>query len=121
MNTPSSIQEKISQMVEAWGDLAPDKTFGGMSLEAFQARVKPSTDARATLSAAINAKIDAQTARDASDAESLLAIRQAVNGIKADPTEGENSALYEACGYVPLSKRKSGLTRKAQTAAVPQS
>ena len=32
--------------------------------------------------------------------------------LKADPTEGDDSALYKAMGYVRKSDRKSGLTRK---------
>jgi hypothetical protein len=32
--------------------------------------------------------------------------------VVADPTEGANSALYEACGYIRKDNRKSGLTRK---------
>jgi hypothetical protein len=32
--------------------------------------------------------------------------------VRADPTEGLNSALYEAMGYTRKSDRKSGLTTK---------
>jgi hypothetical protein len=35
-----------------------------------------------------------------------------VNGVRADPEEGDDSALYEAMGYTRRSERKSGLTRK---------
>ncbi len=107
---------RLEKVIEAWVDLAPDKLFGAMTLEQFKTRVKPSLDTRHTLETVKNARIDAQTTRSHSDADSLLAVQQVVSGIKADPTEGEDSALYEACGYVPKSKKRSGLSRKAKTA-----
>jgi hypothetical protein len=116
MKAPKDTSTKITKVTEAWEDLAPDKSFGGMTFDAFKTRVKPSLDNRATLEGVKNARINAQTGRSASDADSLLAVRQVVAGIKADPTEGDDSALYEASGYVPKSKRKSGLSRKAKTA-----
>ena len=116
MKAPKTISNELMTVIEAWEDLAPDKLFGGMTLDGFKARVKPSMDSRDTLDAVKNARINAQTSRQHSDADSQLAVQQVVNGIKADPTEGEDSALYEACGYVPKSKRKSGLSRKAKTA-----
>ena len=87
-----------------------------MTLEQFKVRVKPSLDARNELSTARNTRISALTGRMVSDDESQKALLLVVNAIKGDPTEGEDSALYEACGYVPKSKRKSGLSRKAKTA-----
>jgi hypothetical protein len=45
--------------------------------------------------------------------------RNIVHAVKADPTEGENSPLYAAMGYVRASDRSSGLTRtRAAPAAV---
>ncbi len=116
MKSPGEISKELEKVIEAWEDLAPDKSFGAMTLEQFKARVKPSLDTRHTLEAVRNARINAQTGRSHSDADSLMAVQQVVNGIKADPTEGEDSALYEACGYIPKLKRKSGLSRKAKTA-----
>ena len=116
MKSPKDTSDQIAKVIEAWQDLAPNKSFGGMTLDAFKKRVQPSLDTRGTLMAVKNARIDAQTTRSHSDADSLLAVQQVVSGIKADPTEGEDSALYEACGYVPKSKKKSGLSRKAKTA-----
>jgi hypothetical protein len=119
MKSPKGIADKVGQVAEAWEDLAPDKTFGGMTLAQFKARVKPSSDARNTLQQVKNSRLNAQQSRSASDADALVAVDLVVNGIKADSTEGQNSALYEACGYIPKSKRKSGLSRKAKAAATP--
>ncbi len=116
MEAPKKIEESINTVTEAWADLAADKTFAGMTLEQFKARIKPSLDARNELATAKNTRINALTGRMLSDEESQKALLLVVNAIKGDPTEGEDSALYEACGYVPKSKRKSGLSRKAKTA-----
>ena len=45
----------------------------------------------------------------------MTRVQLVVAGVIADPTEGANSALYEAMGYVRKSERKSGLTRKKIT------
>lgn len=43
-----------------------------------------------------------------------------VNAVRADEALGENSDLYRAMGYVTKAERKSGLTRKRQTASINQ-
>lgn len=116
MNAPKIAETKIEQTLEAWAELAPDKTFGGMTLAEFKAKVQPSTEARTAIQHLESQMMEVQTRREASDAQSLKAIQLVVNAIKGDPTEGEDSALYEACGYVRKSARKSGLSRKAKTA-----
>src|SRR5665213_1964127 len=110
MNSPKKVESAITEVSAAWEELAPDKSFGGMTLDQFKAVAQPSLDVRKTLSGAKDQRINAQTNRARSDAASWAAILLVVAGIKADPAEGEDSALYEACGYVPKSKRKSGLS-----------
>jgi hypothetical protein len=41
-----------------------------------------------------------------------------VHAVKADPTEGENSPLYAAMGYVRSSDRSGG-RRRARVPALP--
>jgi hypothetical protein len=53
-----------------------------------------------------------QVERDHADAESLRLLQLVINGIIADPTEGPDSDLYAASGYVRKSQRQTGLTRK---------
>ena len=106
-------------MIDAWGDLAADKTFAGMTLEEFKTRVKPSIDARLSLKTLKDTQVNALTERSVSDEESVKALLLVVNAIKGDPTQGEDSALYKACGYVRKSERKSGLSRKTKTAQPP--
>ena len=116
--TPKENEAKINQTVSAWKTLRPVKSFAGMTLDQFATKVKPSLDARNTvaaledqLSAAINARSDA-------DKTSLQNISLVVNAVKGDLEEGEDSALYEALGYVRKSERKSGLKR-SRKAPVP--
>ena len=52
---------------------------------------------------------------DAATMETVLGV---VNSVKGDPEEGEDSALYEALGYVRKSERKSGLKRSRKPAPV---
>lgn len=110
---PRSIEEKYTRFLAAWEDLAPDKSFGGMTLAQFRARIKPSQDNRIAVTAAENAVIKAIQDRDHSDAASQEAMELVVNGVRADPSVGgDDGALYKALGYVPQSEKKSGLTRK---------
>lgn len=53
--------------------------------------------------------------RDDADEISLGAMQLTVNGVLGDPTEGPDSALYEAMGYTRPSERKTGLTRKKKS------
>jgi hypothetical protein len=48
--------------------------------------------------------------RDA-DTAALKVTKNVVHAVKAEPTEGEDSPLYAAMGYVRTSDRSSGLTR----------
>lgn len=116
MQSPKKLETAIAEVSSAWEELALDQSFGGMTLTEFKTKVQPSLDARKKLSGAQDQRISAQSDRAKNDAASSKALLLAVAGIKGDPTQGEDSALYEACGYVPKSKRKSGLSRKAKTA-----
>jgi hypothetical protein len=91
---------------------APDKTFGGMTLAQFKAKVKPSFDTREELRALESQTQAKQIERDNADEESLRVTQLAVNGVIGDPEEGPDSDLYEAFGYTRKSQRKTGLTRK---------
>lgn len=109
---PKNLAEKIEKMINAWRTLAPNKSFGGMTLAQFEAAAEPARAARRKLE-----EIDAQRAdivieRDAADAALDTKAKFVVAGVLADPTEGSDSALYAAFGYTRTSERKSGLTRK---------
>jgi hypothetical protein len=112
MRAPKNNQDKLDKISDAWQTLAPDKSFGGMTLAQFRAGVKPSYDSRERIRTLENQLISAQAERESADEHSLRVAQLVVNGIIGDPTEGPDSDLYEACGYKRASERKSGLTRK---------
>ena len=102
---------KVRRLITAWEEHASNASFGGYTLAQFKAKVKPSLDKRDEVAAAARAAQTARDERDNADAESLAACAVVVNGIKADPKHGEDSAFYGALGYVRRSERKSGLKR----------
>lgn len=109
---PKETEERIHRMINGWKTLAPAKNYGGMTLAEFEAFGKASLDAREKLDDIEDQKIQAIAERDNADAVFNAKAQLVVNGVLADPDEGEDSALYEAFGYVRKSNRKSGLTRK---------
>ena len=100
-------------MINAWRTLAPDKSFGGMTLTQFETTAaQPALDARQRQDDLEDQMKQAIADRDAADEVFSEKAQLVVNGVLADPTEGANSALYEAFGYTRKDERKSGLTRK---------
>ena len=114
-HNPKRVANKLQKLINAWTTLRPAKTFAGMTLEQFEAQVKPSLDARGQLTTLQSQTTDSRTQRRQSDGASLDLAQLVVNSVKGDPAEGENGSLYTAMGYVPKSARRSGLTRKGQT------
>lgn len=115
---PRKTEVRLTETLNAWQTLRPDKAFGGMTLDQFKARLKPSFDSRAAIAALDNQLLAAQNQRDDADADALAAINLVVNAVKGDPQEGEDGEFYEALGYVRKSERKSGLRRGKARAAV---
>ncbi|HWT01730.1 MAG TPA: hypothetical protein VN256_15900 [Pyrinomonadaceae bacterium] len=106
---------KIQKILNAWETLAPDKSFGGMTLAQFRAAAQPALDARQRVEDLEDQLSQAQTDRDRADEDLLAKAQLVVNGVIGDPTQGPDSALYGAMGYRRKSERKSGLTRKRTT------
>ncbi|MBS1792747.1 MAG: hypothetical protein JSS81_02770 [Acidobacteria bacterium] len=114
-NNPKKVKEIIERAVAALRDMARDKKFNGKGLAELEAQAERSIDARRELIAADNQKTAAIARREAEDERSLKLIEQIVAGIIGDDDFGDDSALYEAFGYVRRSQRKSGLTRKRKS------
>jgi hypothetical protein len=112
MISPKDIELKIERILNGWQTLAPGKSFGGMTLAQFQAAAQPTQAARQQIDDLENQLKQAIATREAADDACLAKAQLVVNGVLADPTEGPDSALYEAFGYTRKSERKSGLTRK---------
>ena len=118
---PKRVAGKLQKLIDAWTTLRPTKSFAGMTLEQFKAKVQPSLDTRDQLVIVRTQATDHRTQRLLSDDASLGLAQLVVNSVKGDPNEGEDGSLYAAMGYVPKSARRSGLTRKgAATAPVVQ-
>ena len=117
--SPKQNEEKLQEVVSAWETLRPTKSFGGYTLAQFKDKIKPSLDARASISTLENQLLAAQNTRDDADKASLSALLLVVNAVKGDPEEGDNGELYEAMGYVRRSERSSGLHRGKQASPAP--
>jgi hypothetical protein len=112
MKSPKEIEERLNTIRNAWRIHAPDKTFGGMTLEQYETEIAPSFTARKNL-ADIDAARDRETnSRDDADDHSLDVSDKVVAGVVGDKDFGADSSTYEAMGYTRKSERKSGLTRK---------
>jgi hypothetical protein len=115
MKTPKTTLEILNRIIDAFETLAPNKTFGGMTLAQFKAAVKPSFDTREELRVLDNKMQSKKIERDDADTESLRLAQLVINGVVGDPEEGPDSDLYGAFGYTRTSARKTGLTRKKST------
>ena len=111
-NSPKNTMEKVERITNAWRTLAPEKTFGGMTHAQFEAAAAPSRETRQRIDDLNDQLTRAMADRDAADRTSVAKAQQVVAGVLADPTEGPDSALYEAFGYTRKSERRPGLTRR---------
>jgi hypothetical protein len=116
-NNPAEVEKTITDITNAWTSLAPTATFAGMTLVQYQAAVKPSLDARLTIIGLEEQMTDAITNRDKMDVTSEGINQKVVKAVVGDVNYGDDSALYEAMGYIRKSQRKTGLSRKSKTAA----
>jgi hypothetical protein len=116
---PREIEQRSERTLNAWEALAPEKSFGGMTLAQFRVVVQATRDARRRIDDLEAQLQQAMADREAADEAFVAKAQLVVNGVLADPTEGADSALYEALGYTRKSERKSGLTRKKATAPKP--
>ncbi len=114
---PGKVEADTNAILKAWGALAPAATFGGMTLAQYTAKVQPSLDARGQISTRETEIKSWADKRDDADVNTVTANAAAIKGIVGDVNYGDNSDLYEACGYIRKSEKKSGLTRKGKTAA----
>jgi hypothetical protein len=83
-----------------------------MTLAQFQAAAQPAQAARHQIDDLEDQLTQAITIREAADDAFLAKAQLVVNGVLADPSEVNDSALYETFGYTRKSARKGGLTRK---------
>lgn len=108
--------ERIGVFTAAWREIAPTASFAGMTLAEFETKTAPLAESTARL-LALDAQYAAELkARDEAETAAKEAMRMATHSVRGNPLFGEDSRLYRAMGFVPLSERQSGLTRKGQEA-----
>jgi hypothetical protein len=104
--------ERIGIFTAAWREIAPEGNFAEMTLAEFEtqtASLAQSVLRLQSLAAQTSAELKTRAEADAAARE---AMRIVANAVRGNPAYGEDSALYRAMGFVPLSERQSGLTRK---------
>src|SRR5687768_9582621 len=89
MPNAKKTEEKIERMLNAWRALAPDKTFGGMTIAQFEAAAAPSTAARQKIDTLEAQLTEAYAERDRADETFEARAKQVVAGVLADLTEGD--------------------------------
>ena len=111
--SPKDTEDRLNRMLAAWEEQAPSAKFSGMTLAQFKEAVKPSFDHRETIITSDAGASVARVKRNSADLETNDLADKVVNSVKGDPNFGEDSALYNAFGYVLKSERASGLTRRS--------
>jgi hypothetical protein len=101
------IYTKAVVVLDAWAERRANKTFFGMAVDDFRKIVDRSAAARTELTALEEQVREAMKRRDAADEITRRAVIRVVNGVKGDPTEGEDGDLLRSMGYVPHSARGS--------------
>lgn len=114
--SPKENEAKYTRFLEALTTHAPDKTFGGITLAEFAAQVERSNAPRRKLVKLADEKVSEETNRDNEDINTMKMCEKIKNGIIDSEEFGDDSALYESCGFVRKSERKTGLTRKKKNA-----
>ena len=122
-SNPGLAEQRIKDAIHAWRNLRPTKKFLGLTVDAFEAELKPCFDLRTEIGNLETKLTGLRNSRDTVDATGLSLVARFVSAIKADESEGEDSQLPEVMGYVIKSKRKSGLHRntpESNSAPIPQ-
>lgn len=108
--------ERVGIFLAAWREIAAEASFAGMTLAEFETQTAPLTQSLQRLQS-LDAQYAAELkARDEADTAARETLRIVINAVRGNPAYGEDSRLYRAMGFVPLSERQSGLTRKSATA-----
>jgi len=110
--SPKDNELRMEKMLNAWETLTPTKSYAGMTLVEFQEAARPAQAARRLIDDLEDQLGQAIDDRDDADVAFAVVAERIVNGVRAEPTEGSNSSVLSAMGYVRKSERKSGLTRK---------
>ncbi|MBS1796167.1 MAG: hypothetical protein JSS81_20105 [Acidobacteria bacterium] len=109
---PKYVKEIIERAIDAVRTMAPDAKFKGIGLAELLAQAEESFEPRRQIIEVDLQRDQLEVRRDNADVRTLAMIERMIVGVLADDNYGEDSALYEALGFVRKSQRKTGLTRK---------
>jgi len=117
--TDTDIYDKALVIADMWGTMRPNKVFFGMTRDEFLRLIAPSGEARKELAQLDTQTREALARRDKADKITRRTVVRAINGVKGDPGEGEDSELLAAMGYLPHTARSSivSAARKYKNAA----
>ena len=110
------LKTRVTEVIDAWQRMRPDKSFFGLTLEGFRQKAKPFLDARDEIAELDKLAAHAASKRDQSAPELLLVLQGVVASVCGDPEETQNGEFYAAMGYVPKNQRSSGLVRAGAVA-----
>ena len=96
----------------AWKNQAADAVFAGKPLAEMEAALAAVQQANGELIKLNQARSAAVKVRDEKLSSLTALARLVVRGVQAHPEYGEDSPLYRAMGFVPISERSSGLIRR---------
>ena len=111
--------EKLEDTEDSWEINALSAKFYGFSLEQYKAEVQLSREDREMVASLKQQLQAAMIKLKDRDKKNLKLERNIVKAIAGDVNYGDDSALYEAFGFVRKSQRKSGLTRKKKGIVAP--
>ena len=111
MRSPSEMEQDLKELIAAWERLSPGDTYAGLTLADFKAAVQESFTTRAHLA---ELRLDFHQwllRRALADEVSSGKYQQVILGIRCHPTQGNNSPMLRATGYIIELERASGLSR----------
>lgn len=115
----NNVSARRSQFIAAWREYAPEATFDGSTLAQFEAETLEQLNVSLLMEAAKAQIAGLMMDRDRAHAAMNRKMVMVAKAVRGHFAFGEDSNVYRAMGYVPLSERKSGLTRKMKNATPP--
>lgn len=108
-------------MIDAsWSQLAPEVDLGAVDrVDGYEVAIQTAKDAETAVDEALAQVTNKRAARDTAITALNAQTRLVVNGVIGNPAYGPDSDLYEAMGFVPTHKRKSGLTQRTTPPPTP--
>ena len=113
------ILERGEHFLSVWKHQAPEQErFAGFDCQELEADVGAAQQAHERVRDAEILLRGLRLERDQADQKLASKLLRIAYGVRAEPTCGEDSGIYCALGFVPLSRNRSGRPRK-QTPTQP--